>query len=1140
MRLMPLRLMLVALAIGASSLRAPMAHAATVALADTCTDCIAVADTCCEKAPNIQDPAGTPMSNHVLVATREAAPYYPFCVTIFDLSSPLPSGPEDTDWTAMTRYNGPGGSWNADSLGTVFGLTLDDKGNIYVCHTSCYGADLLGQVFGGGAGAVYRIDGTTGAINTFVKLPNFPDGSITPPENMPGLGNISFDCRHQQFFVTDMEDGRIYRIKPSGNVGVVVQTFDPMGPDNGLPGFAPLGERLWAVQVHGDRVYYSVWAEDQLNQSATAMNSIRSVGLDAVGAIVPTSDKHEMYLPPMVNCLYCTTSYSNPVSDISFAADGRMLLGERDMYGATSTGAHDSRVLEYQCVNFCWQRTNVFAVGDYGYKQNSAGGVDYDRYPYVAGGAIGRVWATGDAIHFGSPYTDYIYGLQGFRPTGGSNLNSMLIDFDGFTASTDKTYLGDVEAPGCPAVLTSSVCGTKYMDLNHNGVHDAGEPGLAGWTIVLTGPGGTFTVTTDAAGNYCFNDVSPGTYTVTEVNQVAWVQTAPAGGVWNINVVQGASNTGIDFGNYPCNNQASCVNIPTGMGAWWPFNETAGSTTLSDVTHLSPPRNVAQTFGSSATTINGEVGNRLCFTQDLDYAKVLNANQVGINFAAGSFAVDAWLKLLPGVGGTRVIAEKRLLLSGSPYKTRGWAVYLNGSQLFLEIGNGVTTQVVPGPSVPASVWTHFAVSVDRTTASGTWYLNGAVQSAYTFAPITGSLYCNADLWMGKGSPSFASSVFGGCIDELELFTTALSATNVANLYSAGAAGKCPEYLSMPSTFSICKNQNSVNVCFTICNTTATAQSYHWSIAPWPAGPGCSVAGPTSFSPNSGSVTVPAGGCSGPICVTIPRPAGLTAQNLTSCFGITWMNDATGVCHISKGTIRADYSCYCIGANQTGVVTVPARLAAGIVGVPIDIGVGHPCDPVARLSYQLSAVFTDPNQDDPLEVSLNGLPPGEPVIGTLDLAPGQDGTITVAVAYPKGYDPAGRYEIVLDADTDGDGTMERVCGTDVQVSYDSTETTAVPSGPRPMDSLRLAASPNPFSGGSTIGFTLAAPDHVELGVYDVNGRLVRALERGPLQAGIHAVTWDGLDSQGRHAPAGVYFVRLRSQRLDLDTKVVKMR
>jgi hypothetical protein len=69
------------------------------------------------------------------------------------------------------------------------------------------------------------------------------------------------------------------------------------------------------------------------------------------------------------------------------------------------------------------------------------------------------------------------------------------------------------------------------------------------------------------------------------------------------------------------------------------------------------------------------------------------------------------------------------------------------------------------------------------------------------------------------------------------------------------------------------------------------------------------------------------------------------------------------------------------------------------------------------------------------------------------------------------------------------------------------------------------SPNPFArGGTSVNYELAQYGPVELTVHDVSGRLVRRLESGPRQRGIHAVRWDGTDGRGRVVPAGVYFVR----------------
>ena len=68
-------------------------------------------------------------------------------------------------------------------------------------------------------------------------------------------------------------------------------------------------------------------------------------------------------------------------------------------------------------------------------------------------------------------------------------------------------------------------------------------------------------------------------------------------------------------------------------------------------------------------------------------------------------------------------------------------------------------------------------------------------------------------------------------------------------------------------------------------------------------------------------------------------------------------------------------------------------------------------------------------------------------------------------------------------------------------------------------------PNPFNPVTTISFTLAAGEKVNLRVYDVQGALVRILKDHRLPRGVHTVEWDGRDKHGRAVSTGVYFVRL---------------
>ncbi|HEV8315990.1 MAG TPA: SdrD B-like domain-containing protein [Vicinamibacterales bacterium] len=70
-------------------------------------------------------------------------------------------------------------------------------------------------------------------------------------------------------------------------------------------------------------------------------------------------------------------------------------------------------------------------------------------------------------------------------------------------------------------LLPSSLCGYVYIDADNNGIKAAGETGIPGATVTLTGSddrGGTLNMpmATGADGAYCFTGLRPGTYTLTE------------------------------------------------------------------------------------------------------------------------------------------------------------------------------------------------------------------------------------------------------------------------------------------------------------------------------------------------------------------------------------------------------------------------------------------------------------------------------------------------------------------------------------------------------------------------------------------------------------------------------------------------
>jgi serine-aspartate repeat-containing protein C/D/E len=114
---------------------------------------------------------------------------------------------------------------------------------------------------------------------------------------------------------------------------------------------------------------------------------------------------------------------------------------------------------------------------------------------------------------------------QGFSLTVPA-ANSIAVTLAPGGSSIDNTF-GNFRG-----VLTGTITGTKFLDVNANGVRDAGEPGLPGVTITraasINDPmAANLSVVTDADGNFTFAAVPFGTFTLTETVPAGFSQTAP-------------------------------------------------------------------------------------------------------------------------------------------------------------------------------------------------------------------------------------------------------------------------------------------------------------------------------------------------------------------------------------------------------------------------------------------------------------------------------------------------------------------------------------------------------------------------------------------------------------------------------------
>ncbi len=129
--------------------------------------------------------------------------------------------------------------------------------------------------------------------------------------------------------------------------------------------------------------------------------------------------------------------------------------------------------------------------------------------------------------------TPGMYNVSVFNAGGGGESNAQL-----FTVR--ETLIG-------------SIGGTIFNDLNGNGIREGSETALIGWKVILKDSVGVTldSLMTDSTGNYTFQPLLDGRYTVSEDIQQDWQQTYPESPDFYSVTIEGSNSVeSRDFGNF--------------------------------------------------------------------------------------------------------------------------------------------------------------------------------------------------------------------------------------------------------------------------------------------------------------------------------------------------------------------------------------------------------------------------------------------------------------------------------------------------------------------------------------------------------------------------------------------------------------
>jgi hypothetical protein len=214
----------------------------------------------------------------------------------------------------------------------------------------------------------------------------------------------------------------------------------------------------------------------------------------------------------------------------------------------------------------------------------------------------------------------------------------------------------------------------------------------------------------------------------------------------------------------------------SGLSAWWPANGTARELIGGNEAIL----------GGSTGYANGEVALAFNFDGGDDFIWAPASTNYNVGPSPSGITIEFWMKPNSLQQGSVLGWANSIRVERQNFNWIGSALrcYLGTSGQYVQTPGNVWNNTAWG-------WTHVAITYNKTNGIANIYINGSIQAS---ANVGGSLMNTAtDFYMGQvpGSANF----YSGQLDEITLYSRPLSAAEIAAIYAAGSAGKCPDDLN---------------------------------------------------------------------------------------------------------------------------------------------------------------------------------------------------------------------------------------------------------------------------------------------------------------------------------------------------------
>lgn len=245
--------------------------------------------------------------------------------------------------------------------------------------------------------------------------------------------------------------------------------------------------------------------------------------------------------------------------------------------------------------------------------------------------------------------------------------------------------------------------------------------------------------------------------------------------------------------------------------AWWRLAESSGTSAADSAGTFTGTYNNSPTLGAAAA--DSDTGDKaVTFTA----ASSQSMTAPLVTSATDNFSLEAWVKL------PNLTAQQTDIASNgsSTGPSNGWGIGISNGA---ETGTGlVLTGLQPGVGNINSGYTfadtnwHHIVMV-RESGTTKFYVDGVLQSGTSVAaPLTPTTR------FSLATRQFSSTFFNGTIDEVAVYTTALSSTRVSAHYAAASSGGTPAVAGKDNLHALIAQVNNE-----IANPTSSPLRVEW-------------------------------------------------------------------------------------------------------------------------------------------------------------------------------------------------------------------------------------------------------------------------------------------------------------------------